>query len=84
MGLSDNMAATTQRVVKRKYDGNPGDGHPPDRKQLRLADLPISPAKREALDGLVNTFKKQGEFDVIRKHVYRQFESSVRWPVDVE
>ena len=47
------------------------------RKKLKLNDLPVSSAKRTAIDGLLLTFKKSGEFDRFRKGIFSQFESSV-------
>lgn len=52
------------------------DGLPP-RKKLRIADLPIDGNKRSVIDNLLLTFKKKGEFDVLRKSIYAQFESGV-------
>lgn len=47
------------------------------RKKLKLSDLPLTSAQRSAIDSLVHTFKKKGEFDVIRKRVYAKFEQGV-------
>lgn len=47
------------------------------RKKLKLNDLPVSSAKRTAIDGLLVTFKKSGEFDKLRKGIFNQFEGSV-------
>jgi len=47
------------------------------RKKLKLNDLPVSSAKKTAIDGLLLTFKKNGEFDKFRKAIFSQFESSV-------
>lgn len=47
------------------------------RKKLKLSDLPVSAAKRSAIDGLLLTFKKSGEFDKFRKGIFGQFDSSV-------
>lgn len=47
------------------------------RKKLKVSDLPISGAQRSAIDGLLLTFKKSGEFDKLRKSIFAQFEGSV-------
>ena len=49
----------------------------PPRKRLKLSDLPLTQAKRSAIDGLLHTFKKKGEFDTLRKRTYAQFEEGV-------
>jgi hypothetical protein len=59
---------------KRALDG---DKQAPPRKKLRLSDLPISQAKRSAIDNLVHTFRKKGEYDAMRKTIFTQFESDV-------
>ena len=46
-------------------------------KKLKLSDLPISQTKRSAIDGLVNTFRKKGEYDAMRKTLFAQFETNV-------
>ena len=46
-------------------------------KPLRLLDLPISPAKREAIDNTAHTHKKKGAFDSGRKSVFAGFETGV-------
>jgi len=69
------------RVAKR--DSSVLDaGHPAAdggfvRRKLKLSDLPLTSAQRSAIDSLLHTFKKKGEFDVIRKRVYSQFEEGV-------
>ncbi len=47
------------------------------RKRLRLSDLPLTQVQRSAIDGLLHTFKKKGEFDVLRKKAYAQFDQGV-------
>jgi hypothetical protein len=59
------------------------NGVPPDdgdfiRSAVKLADLPITSAQRNAIDGLVHTFKRKGEFDKLRKSIYAEFTQSVR------
>lgn len=51
------------------------DGHAP--KRLKTSDLPLSQAKRSAIDGLVHQFKKKGDFDNLRKKAYAQFNQDV-------
>jgi hypothetical protein len=48
------------------------------RKKLRPSELPLSQAKRSAIDNLVHTFRKQGQYDSIRKELLAQYEASVR------
>jgi hypothetical protein len=47
------------------------------RKKIKVSDLPITSAQRQAVDGLLHTFKKNGEFDKLRKGVYNEFAQSV-------
>lgn len=47
-------------------------------KRLKTGELPLSQAKRSAIDGLVHQFKKKGEFDSLRKKTYAQFSEDVR------
>lgn len=54
-----------------------GDGHGATRKKLKLSDLPISQAKRSAIDNLLHTFRKKGEYDAMRKSLFTQFEADV-------
>lgn len=66
----------------------------PPRKKFKVTELPITQAKRSAIDSLQHTFKKKGEFDSIRKKVYAQFSEGVRYnpvaclcepcPIDIE
>ncbi|KAF2398839.1 hypothetical protein EJ06DRAFT_558017 [Trichodelitschia bisporula] len=46
------------------------------RKPFKLADLPLNPAQNSAIETLLNTFKKSGEFDKLRKTVFAEFEQS--------
>lgn len=59
---------------KQSLEGG-GDG--PPRKKLKLTDLPISQTKRSSIDNLLHTFRKKGEYDSMRKHVFTQFEADV-------
>lgn len=49
----------------------------PPRKKLKLSDLPISQTKRSAIDNLLHTFRKKGEYDAMRKALFAQFEADV-------
>ncbi|KAF2104828.1 hypothetical protein NA57DRAFT_71033 [Rhizodiscina lignyota] len=44
------------------------------RKPLKLSDLPLSPTKRAAVEGLMERLKKRGHFDGLRKAAYLKFE----------
>tara|TARA_R110002003_G_scaffold125_4_gene11405 strand:+ start:13234 stop:13464 length:231 start_codon:yes stop_codon:yes gene_type:complete len=59
---------------KRPLDG---DGPQHMRKKLRPSELPLSQAKRSAIDSLVHTFRKKGQYDSIRKELLAQYEASV-------
>jgi len=54
------------------------DEYVPPRKKFKTSDLPLPTATRSAIDGLVHTFKKKGEFDKLRKHLWGKFAESVR------
>ena len=60
---------------KRPHDGDAST--PGDHKRPKLLDLPMDQAKKSAVDGLVQTFRKKGEFDNVRNSVRGQFESGV-------
>ena len=47
------------------------------RKKIKISDLPINPTQRNAIDGLLHSYKKKGEFDKLRKEIYNQFAQSV-------
>jgi hypothetical protein len=66
----------TMAEVGRKHSLD-GDSHTPPRKRLKLSDLPIAQAKRSTIDNLLHTFKKNGEYDTMRKALFSQFESDV-------
>lgn len=59
--------------IKRSLDT---EMHVEPRKRFKATDLPLSSTQRSAIDGLLHTFKKSGEFDAIRKNVYSQFDAS--------
>ena len=72
------MSVSHSLVWKRPVAQTAPDDGEFRRKKLKLNDLPVSSAKRTAIDGLLLTFKKSGEFDKFRKGIFSQFESSVR------
>ena len=47
----------------------------PQRKRIKLSELPLTPAQRSTIDGLVLTIKKKGDFDTLRKKIWARFES---------
>jgi len=49
----------------------------PARPRLKASDLPLSSAVRNSIDGMVHTFKKQGNYDEIRKLVMQSFTDGV-------
>ena len=59
---------------KRALDG---DGPATVRKKLRPSELPLSQAKRSAIDSLVHTFRKKGQYDSIRKELMNQYSAGV-------
>ena len=59
---------------KRALDG---DGAASMRKKLRPSELPLSQAKRSAIDSLVHMFRKKGAYDDIRKELLKQYTSGV-------
>ena len=63
--------------VSRKR-GLDGDYATRAHKKPKTSELPLEQSKRAAIDHLVHTFRKKGEFDSIRNAVRAQFEASVR------
>lgn len=59
---------------KRALDA---DGPVNARKKLRPSELPLSQAKRSAIDSLVHTFRKKGQYDTIRKELMAQYVAGV-------
>jgi hypothetical protein len=55
-----------------------GDGAATTRKKLRPSELPLSQAKRSAIDSLVHMFRKKGAYDDIRRDLMKQYVSGVR------
>lgn len=60
---------------KRPLEGEPAVSR--EYKKPKLSELPIDQAKRSAIDGLVHSFRKKGEFDNMRTAIRAQFEASV-------
>jgi hypothetical protein len=73
------MSVSHSLVWKRPVAQTAPDDGEFRRKKLKLNDLPVSSAKRTAIDSLLLTFKKSGEFDKFRKGIFSQFDSSVSW-----
>lgn len=48
----------------------------PPRKRFKANELPLNQHQRTAIDNLVHSFKKKGEFDALRKSNYASFEES--------
>ena len=48
------------------------------RRSFKPSELPITSSQRAQLDTLVNTLKKQGKFDALRKKVWADFFEGVR------
>jgi hypothetical protein len=46
-------------------------------KRPKISELPITSSQRSQIDGLIDTFKRVGEFDKLRKQIYAQFMDSV-------
>lgn len=47
------------------------------RKKPKLSELPLSQAQRSAIESLVDTFRRKGEYDAIKSLVRTQYESDV-------
>ncbi|KXT13444.1 hypothetical protein AC579_9903 [Pseudocercospora musae] len=48
----------------------------PARKRPKIQELPLSGAQHDAIDSMLHTFKKKGEFDVLRKKAIQQYNES--------
>jgi hypothetical protein len=46
-------------------------------RKYKASDLPLPSATRAAIDSLVHSFKKKGDYDAIRKQVWGRFEATV-------
>lgn len=73
MSLSDIVKMAFATPYTR--DAKAPDG--PARKKLKTSDLPLASATRAAIEGLAHTFKKKGGYDLLRKQVWEDLESSV-------
>lgn len=61
-----------------KPDGPPADAQRAwPSKHFKASDLPLSQDQKTATDSLVQTYKRQGTYDAIRKDVLEKFEASV-------
>lgn len=47
------------------------------RKRFKTSELPLNVTQRSAIDGILHTFKKKGEYDVLRRKVWSQYLESV-------
>ena len=47
------------------------------RKRFKTSELPINATQKSTIDGILHTIKKKGEYDLLRKKVWSQFEESV-------
>ena len=47
------------------------------RKRFKTSELPLNATQKSTIDGLLHTIKKKGEYDLLRKQVWSQFEESV-------
>ena len=47
------------------------------RKRFKTSELPLNSSQRSAIDGLLHTIKKKGEYDALRKKVWSQYIESV-------
>lgn len=47
------------------------------RKRFKTSELPLNATQKSTIDGLLHTIKKKGEYDLLRKKVWSQFEESV-------
>lgn len=70
------VANVLKRANKTLPNGSV-DEHDFVRKPVKLSDLPINSAQRNAIDDLITQFKKQGKYDELRKEVFAEFQSSV-------
>ncbi|KAI9816766.1 MAG: hypothetical protein M1827_001411 [Pycnora praestabilis] len=67
------MMVTADSVLGKRHSN---DEHGTSRKRFKTSELPLSTQKRLAIDGLLHTFKKSGEFDQARKKVWAEFAES--------
>ncbi len=72
------MAAPGYRKQSAAPSKPNSDDGPFVRSSVKLMDLPLASAQRNAIDALVLSFKRKGEFDKLRKSIYAEFTQSVR------
>ena len=76
-GLANMAAAVESSALADIATGAPdGPAHIVSKK-FKASDLPLTSATRSAIEGLAHSFKKKGDYDEIRKQVWKQFEESV-------
>ncbi len=68
------MASVNNVSHKRSLDDLTGM----QRKRFKTSELPLTSGQRSSIDALLHTFKKKGEFDVLRKKVWANFNDHVR------
>ena len=51
------------------------------RKKFKAEDLPLTSAQNAAIDKLLQSFKKKGGFDSMRKQIWAEFNEGVCHPV---
>lgn len=66
-------------VSHKRLSLDAGDAASGARKKPKIKELPTTQAQNAAIEGLVQTFRKKGQFDAIRKIVRSQFESGVSY-----
>lgn len=73
-----NMAQVDRRKRSLEHEGDALPDPVTARKKLKTSDLPLTQNKRAAIEAILHTFKKKGEFDSLRKDAFNKFEQSVR------
>jgi hypothetical protein len=64
-------------ISRKRASIDGSDSAPGARKKIKTKELPTTQAQNAAIDALVQTFRRKGEFDTIRSVVRSQFESGV-------
>lgn len=72
------MAQVDRRKRSLEHEGDALPDPVTARKKLKTSDLPLTQNKRAAIEAILHTFKKKGEFDSLRKDAFNKFEQSVR------
>ncbi|KAL6721640.1 hypothetical protein ACLMJK_000744 [Lecanora helva] len=70
------MAATAPALANGKHLLE--ESSLPTRKRFKTSELPLNSAQRSAIDGILHTVKKKGEYDTLRKQVWSQFAESAQ------